>query len=928
MTELPTGRITFLFSDIEGSTRLWERLPDAMAVALRRHDELLRMSVEAAGGVVFKTVGDAFCVAFGDSVAAVTAAVAAQRAVASEPWPPGVELRVRMALHTGTTEEREGDYFGPALNRVARLVAAAHGGQILLTAATATEVAGRLGTGTEVRSLGAHELVDIDGREDIHQVLAAGLRTEFPPVRVRPLSLQTSNLPADRSSFVERAAEVEEIFRLLRTGRLVTLTGSGGVGKTRLATEVARGLVGSTADGVWLVELADVTDPASVALAVRESLEFAEQPGRSDLSVLLETLREQQRVLVVDNCEHVVDAAAALLSAISEACPRITILATSREPLRVDGEVLYRVPPLSLPPRDATSLADLAGSGAVALFLERARGQDPHFEVDPASVGAVASICHRLDGIPLALELAAARLGTMSVAELDEGLDRLFGVLTKGSRAALARHQTLRALIDWSYDLLDADEQGMLRRLSAFQDGFDLEAAASVWCVDHPDAEPLELVASLVDKSLVVATRDGQRTRYRMLESLRQFGAERLASPDGAGHGDGAGDGDDGGADGEARLVARAHSRHYVELFERVEPHLFGADAPTWVARARADQENFRLAVAELVAGPEADPASAALALRLFGAVASCASSFREHVTLLALLDRALAMAPPDAEGPRATALYCKARFLMYRQQEGLRESLGDAVDTAREADLPNVEAAALGYLSLVTRAPDLAEQAVDVARARGDGYALALALNLYGTTVLHTDRARGGALLREALDAALRCGNAELEGMCRVTLGCEEVQDGRLDLAEAHFARLDRLFATAAPPMSLYSAFEVNLGWLRVAQEDWLSAQACFFESLRLARLSGASHLLGYGLLGLGCCARAAGSLEYAVTLHSGANAAMERWGTAWEPMEGATCARNLDELAVEVGARFPVLYAEATATPTDELVAAVLAR
>ena len=367
----------------------------------------------------------------------------------------------------------------------------------------------------------------------------------------------------------------------------MTLTGSGGVGKTRLSTEVARGFVGTVADGVWFVELADVSEPTSVALAVRESLEVAEQPGRGDLAVMLETLRDQQRLLVVDNCEHVVEACAAVLGAITTACPRITILATSREALHIDGELLYRVPPLSLPPRDATTLADLSGSSAVALFYERARGQDPRFEIDVANVPAVASICHRLDGIPLALELAAARIGTMSVAELDEGLERLFAVLTKGSRTALARHQTLRALIDWSYDLLTEDEQGVLRRLSVFQDGFDLEAAAAVWTFDHPDAEPRELVDSLVDKSLVIASVGARRTRYSILESLRQFGAERLAATVETGEELSA---------TEPRRVAAAHARHYVALYERIEAHLYGPDAPEWVSRAREDQENLRLA--------------------------------------------------------------------------------------------------------------------------------------------------------------------------------------------------------------------------------------------------------------------------------------------------------------------------------------------
>ncbi len=488
---LPTGTVTLLFTDIEGSTRLWDRHPDAMSAALERHDALMRSAIESSGGYVFKTVGDAFCAAFASGKDAVAAAGAAQRALHAEVWPSEATLRVRMALHTGECEERNGDYFGPAVNRIARLGATAHGGQVVVSRSTAEVVRDRLPNGMKLVELGLHSLKDLERPEEVFQLDVDGVSADFPPLRVQVGAEITTtlanptNLTQPVSSLVGRDTEMAEVVKLLGNNRLVTLTGSGGVGKTRLAIEVGRAVLPDRPDGVWLSELAAVTDPALVASEVLSDLGIGEQSGKEPLDTLVEVLSTQGRVVILDNCEQVLDGCAALADAVVRNCPAIRLLVTSREPLRIEGEVIYRVPSLSLPPEQVDDRTDLSGSGAVALFVERATAQAPGFELTDDDAPLVAAICRRLDGVPLALELATARLRSMSLAKLHDRLEHRFGLLTGGSRVALPRQQTLQGLVDWSFDLLTGPEQALFRRTSVFVDGFDLEAAEGVCALER-----------------------------------------------------------------------------------------------------------------------------------------------------------------------------------------------------------------------------------------------------------------------------------------------------------------------------------------------------------------------------------------------------------------------------------------------------------
>ena len=512
----PSGRVTFLFTDVEGSTRLWEEHPAEMEVALERHDAILRTAIEVHDGYVFSTAGDAFAAAFTRAGDAVAAAIDAQRGLSSERWPAAARVAARMGLHTGQAQERGGDYFGPVLNRAARIMSAGHGGQILVAASTQALI-----DGLELADLGRHRLKDLSEPEHLFQVAVEGLESDFPPLRT--VDSAPGNLPVQATSFIGRDADVDELIGLVRAHRLVTLTGVGGVGKTRLAIQVGAELISDFPDGVWLIELAPVGEGTAVPDAVAAALGINAQAGLSMSDSIVGALSNRRMLIVFDNCEHVIDAAAELLEAVLARTPRVKVIATSREGLRVGPEHLWQVPSLDL--------QGGAQSAAVELFIERARSVLTGFEMaDDTDVAAVTEICERLDGIALAIELAAARMVSMTATEVRDRLGDRFRLLS-GSRRGLERHQTLHHAVAWSYDLLEDDERDLLERCSVFADGFDLTAVRNVCGADDALDEfaALDMLDSLVRKSLVVANRENGRTRYGLLETIRQFAEERLA---------------------------------------------------------------------------------------------------------------------------------------------------------------------------------------------------------------------------------------------------------------------------------------------------------------------------------------------------------------------------------------------------------------
>jgi predicted ATPase/class 3 adenylate cyclase len=493
----PSGVVTFLFTDIEGSTRRWEADAEAMRAALEVHDEVLRNAITGCGGSLFKHTGDGVCAAFTSPRAAVDAAVAAQRSL---------ELPVRMGIATGEAELRGGDYFGTVLNRTARVMSAGHGGQILLDGTTASLIGG-----VDLIALGPRRLRDIAKPVDMFQVRAGGLRTEFPPLKT--VDPAPGNLRTPTTSFVGRESELAALETALKAHQLVTLTGVGGVGKTRLALEVASRVVKGFADGVFVIELAPVTKPAAVPEAVAAVLGITQQPGMTVADSVAVASEGRERLLVFDNCEHILDGAADLIESILTHSDAVRILATSREGLRVADEQLWPVPSLDV------------GSSAAELFTERAQAVAPGISLTEDN-DAVVEICRRLDGIPLAIELAASRLLSMAVVEVRDRLHDRFRLLI-GSRRGLERHQTLRHAVQWSYDLLGDAEKNLLARCSVFAGGFDLVGACAVTGFDDEFAT-LDLLDSLVRKSLLVADSSSGRTRFSMLETIRQFAEEQL----------------------------------------------------------------------------------------------------------------------------------------------------------------------------------------------------------------------------------------------------------------------------------------------------------------------------------------------------------------------------------------------------------------
>ncbi|HXZ73966.1 MAG TPA: DUF4062 domain-containing protein [Streptosporangiaceae bacterium] len=705
---LPAGTVTFLLTDIEGSTRLWESVPEAMEVALERHNRLVTEVIEGHGGVVVTSrgEGDSFFAAFPSAVAAVETAGACQLRLGSEPWPEGAALRVRMGLHTGEAHVLDGDYVDHApINRCARVKAAGHGGQVLVTNTTRGLVEGRLGGGFGLKRLGEFRLRDLAEPELIYQLTHADLPAGFPPIRT--LAERTGNLPLPVSSFIGRERELEQTAAALGQARVVTLTGPGGVGKTRLAVQAAGQVLSRFSDGAWLCELAPVRDVAGVDDAVAAVFTVTARAGQSTRETLVEFLRAKKLLLVLDNCEHLLEGAAALAGTLARSCERLVILATSREGLGIDGEHLVPVPPLGVPGADV-GLAAITDAEAVRLFAERAAAVKPGFSVTAENAAAVAEVVRRLDGIALAIELAAARVPAMTPAELVRRLDHSFAVLAGGRRGVVARHQTLRAAIDWSFQLLAGSEQSLLARLAVFAGGCTLEAAEVVCGGEGIDPDAVfELLAGLVARSLVVAEEKGPQTRYRLLETIRQYGEERLEQA------------------GEAERWRACHASYYASLLPRLREHARDPSPEVfWAVRLGAEQDNLLAAWSWAIGTGNIDTAFQILAG--FGSVEVSAG-----YPLLLPAEAALEL-PGAAEHPGyPLALAVSARFASARADvTGAEELWRRAADANTRRDTPDwrVEEAVCVVRQNIAfttgafgDAARLAEQAADIARAGGD---------------------------------------------------------------------------------------------------------------------------------------------------------------------------------------------------------------
>jgi predicted ATPase/class 3 adenylate cyclase/DNA-binding CsgD family transcriptional regulator len=869
VSELPTGTVTLLLADVEGSTLLWETQPDEMTAAIARLGQAVSDAIAAHDGVrpVEQGEGDSFVIAFGRASDAVACAVELQQAHLAP-------IRFRIGIHTGEVRLRdEGNYIGPTVNRTARLRDLAHGGQTVLSGTTGDLVADGLPPEAWLIDLGSHQLRDLPRPERVMQLCHPDLHNEFPPLRATN-TVVTQNLPVQLTSFVGREAEMVEVRQILADNRLVTLTGAGGAGKTRLAVQVAAAIAAEFGGGAWYVDLAPITNPDVVAVTAARALGLPDQPGHSTMDTLLRFVRDRRMLVVLDNCEHLLDASATLVTYLLGAGPRLTVLATSREPLGVPGEAMWQVPSLSL------------ADEAIELFADRARLARTDFTVTGDNASTVAEICHRLDGMPLAIEFAAARVRALSLSEIADSLYDRFRLLTGRSRTAVRRQQTLRASVDWSHALLSEPERVLFRRLAAFLGGFDLDAARSIAASDVVERyQVLDQLSLLVDKSLVVAESTGGRTQYRLLETVRQYALEKL------------------GESGEADAVRSRHRDHYTAIAALLDTpgHLTGNERR--LEDVELDVDNLRAAFEWSRENSDIDLAatiaSSLQRLWLNG------GRIREGLAwFTSILSEENAPRLKTTPAVHARALTDKAMLDAWAGVSASMDQAQQGLQIAREVDDPALLARALtacGFIAGNTDNSQVARQyfteGITLARALDDKWRLSQILGWQAQAAcVAGDPTTARAAAEEIRDLEDAIGYRSSSRHWAQNLGWAQLMQGDLTGAVAQFRALAAEAEAAHDPIWKVAGLQ-GLGFALAYQGAATQAQAASEAAIEAAAQFG-EYVLGFGYSALAVAALAAG--DVAAAQHAG-QAAWQHLGA--QPATAVTTCARMAEAALAGG-------------------------
>ena len=915
MSNLPSGTVTFLFTDIEGSTKLSQEYPDAMPVLLARHNEILNQAVEENNGFVFRVVGDSFSVAFHTASDALNAALEVQRKLHSESWMPA-PIKVRMGIHAGAAQLEEHsdrfDYSGYAtLALTQRIMSAGHGGQILLSQSVLELTQESLPENAQLIDMGERQLKDILRVEHVYQLAVPDLLSDFPPLHT--LEVFKHNLPPQLTSFIGRERELAEAKQKLEGARLLTLIGPGGTGKTRLSLQLATDLLSLFRDGVWFIELAPLAEASLVLQTIATVFGMREQPGLPIRELVLNYLRDKYILLILDNCEHLIETCAQLADQFLHNSPNLKIIASSREALGINGETIYRVPSLTLPDQAKVSRETLMGYESIQLFVDRAIAANPNFSLTEKNASYVAQICHRLDGIPLAIELAAARVTVFSAEEIASRLDNRFKLLTGGSRTALPRQQTLRALIDWSYDILSIEEQALLRRLSVFAGGWSFEAAEAI-C---DDLNVLDLLTQLINKSLVVVEQ-GDETRYRLLETIRQYAREKLLES------------------GKGEEIRNTHLHYFLQIAETAEPNLESFEYLKWSAKLNTEYDNIRVALEWALAK------NIEAALRFVGALPffwmTQGYSAEGYRWALEVLERAKSHAVQEIDmtneqlAIRARALLALSRMATdLGDNETTRSTAIESVALSRKSGDKQTLSYALAQLASgkanlgeVAEAYTLAQEALAIAREHGNSPALGFSLVMMAQLVAIAIQDFEAALAygEEAIAVSEAGGNRWGSSMTIFGLGFFARSVGDYDQARSRFRACLPVFLEFGDKHRI-NMIQSELAHIERETGQYRQAIPMYRETILEWQRLGHRAAITHQLECFAFIAKAQEQPERAAKLFGAAEALREKINIAMTPQERIEYDREITDLRANMDEKaFASHWAEGRSMRMDDAI------